>query len=411
LNSTDSGPGSKDVILIVDDIPENIQLLSSLLAKSGYNISMAEDGIEALEIIPELMPDLILLDIMMPEMDGFEVCDKLKHDERFKEIPIIFISAKTELVDKLKGFKLGGADYITKPFQSSEVLARVQTQLMLKHARDTIHAYNTQLEEMVSKRTKQLLKSEKHAAFSLLIQGIVHNLKNPMTGIIGNIELSNLHLQTLNGLSEFIDPEKQNEFAKIIKLLESRTDGLNRSSNKMLNLINSLLAKSRSEQTNKPETHDLNKLLEQEIGFLDSDLRFKRLPKKNINLADSSILVEIIPSDFSQIIQNLVQNSLDALDDKQDSRMDISSGRDAEYAWVKIADNGPGIPQDIQDKIFDPFFTTKVTHDDSPEDTRAGTGLGLYTCAELVRNLNGTIDIVPEREMSTCFKIAFPLKS
>jgi len=410
MNSSDSSSGGQEVILLVDDIPENLQLLSSLLAKEGYNISMAVNGLEALEIVPELKPDLILLDIMMPEMDGFTVCERIKKDDEFKEIPIIFISAKTELVDKVKGFRIGGADYITKPYQSAEVLARVKTQLALKHAQDTIRHHNAQLEEMVLKRTKQLLQAEKHAAFSLFIKGIIHNLKNPLTGIMGNSELCRMYLQMLDRFPEFIAADKQEEYKDTVDKLKSSTAVLDRSSKRLLNLINSLLAKSRSEQTEKADTYDLNELLKQEIGFLDSDLRFKRLGDKNINLSNSSIFIEIIPSDLSQIIQNLVNNALDALGGKQDSRIDISSGENGEFGWLKISDNGPGIPKEIQDSIFDPFFTTKIKHDDDPDDSPAGTGLGLYTCAELVRNFNGTINIVSGPGMSTCFKIEFPLK-
>ncbi len=411
MSSSNFAANGQAALLLVDDIPENLKLLSSLLAREGYNISMAINGKEALEIVPELKPDLILLDIMMPEMDGFTVCEKLKQDDKLRDIPIIFISAKTELVDKVKGFKIGGADYITKPFQSAEVLARVKTQLALKHAQDTIRQHNAQLEEIVLKRTKQLLQAEKHAAFSLFIQGIIHNLKNPLTGIMGNAELNKIYLLDLEGFSEFTAAEKREDFKKIVKKLNSAVKILDNSSHKLLNLINSLLAKSRSEQTEKAETYDLNELINQELGFLDSDLRLKRLANKNINLSTSPIYVEIIPSDLSQVIQNLVHNSLDALGGQANSRINISSGKDEEFGWFKISDNGPGIPQNIQDKIFDPFFTTKVKDENDQADAPVGTGLGLYTCVELVNKFKGTIEIVSEPGMSTCFKIDFPVKN
>ena len=122
-------------ILLVDDTPENLQLLSTLLAKEGFDISVAVNGAEALKIVTRLKPDMILLDIMMPEMDGYEVCERIKAQEELKEIPIIFVSAKTELVDKIKAFHLGGADYITKPFKAAEVMARVNTNMAQKTLR------------------------------------------------------------------------------------------------------------------------------------------------------------------------------------------------------------------------------------------------------------------------------------
>ena len=395
-------------ILLVDDTPENLQLLSTLLAKEGFDISVAVNGTEALKIVTRLKPDMILLDIMMPEMDGYEVCERIKAQEELKEIPIIFVSAKTELVDKIKAFHLGGADYITKPFKAAEVMARVNTHLALKDAQDLIKAYNEQLESMVEQRTKELIRAEKHTAFSLLIKGIVHNLKNPLTSVMGNVQLSQIQLLDLQKMKSVIDVENQEEYNKQLKTLNSRLNSIDSASNKLLELINSLMSRSRTEQSEKPEQCDLNDVLNQELEFLKADLRFKRLSKKNIKLHDKPLLVKIIPSEVSQVIQNLVQNALDAMSEQPDAGLDIGSGTDGRTAWFYIADNGPGIPKDIQGNIFDPFFTTKKRKSDS-DNSIVGTGLGLYTCAEIVRQSDGLIELSSNSPSGSQFKVILPV--
>ncbi len=134
-------------LLLVDDVPTNLLLLSRILTRHGYQVQVANDGPTALQAIRQSTPDLVLLDVCMPNMDGFEVCAILKADEGTRQIPVLFVSALDELVDKIKAFKLGGADYITKPFQAGEVLARVQQQLQIAHLQRQLHQQNQQLQQ------------------------------------------------------------------------------------------------------------------------------------------------------------------------------------------------------------------------------------------------------------------------
>lgn len=155
MNSNQTGISQED-ILIVDDTLENLRLLSTMLIKQGYNVRKAINGKMALTAVQTVVPDLILLDIMMPDMDGYEVCQRLKANQQTAKIPVIFLSALSEVFDKVKAFEVGGVDYITKPFQFEEVLARVQNQIALKSAQREILKLNTQLEEKVKERTQQL---------------------------------------------------------------------------------------------------------------------------------------------------------------------------------------------------------------------------------------------------------------
>jgi diguanylate cyclase (GGDEF)-like protein len=156
MNHYNLEPTRTEDILIVDDTPDNLHLLSRMLTRQGYNVRKALSGPMALTAVQTVAPDLILLDIMMPEMDGYEVCQNLKADAKTAEIPIIFLSALDDVLDKVKGFQVGGVDYITKPFQFEEVLIRVQNQLALRAAELEIRVLNAELEARVKERTQEL---------------------------------------------------------------------------------------------------------------------------------------------------------------------------------------------------------------------------------------------------------------
>lgn len=156
MNHYNLEPTKTEDILIVDDTPDNLHLLSRMLTRQGYNVRKALSGPMALTAVQTVAPDLILLDIMMPEMDGYEVCQNLKADAKTAEIPIIFLSALDDVLDKVKGFQVGGVDYITKPFQFEEVLIRVQNQLALRAAELEIRVLNAELEARVKERTQEL---------------------------------------------------------------------------------------------------------------------------------------------------------------------------------------------------------------------------------------------------------------
>lgn len=211
-------------ILIVDDTPANLRLLSGILADQEYMVRPVMDGAMAISAAQTEPPDLILLDIMMPEMSGYEVCERLKADERTRDIPIIFISAKHEVFDKVKAFSLGAVDYITKPFQAEEVLARVATHLALRNLQKRLEDKNAALADVLEhlKATQeQLIMREKMAALGHLIAGVAHEINTPLGAIQASVDnIANAlegSLQQLPRLFQRLSPEQQADFLALVQ--------------------------------------------------------------------------------------------------------------------------------------------------------------------------------------------------
>ncbi len=214
---------SKGNILVVDDTPANLRLLVDILTEKGYKVRPVLNGKLALTAARGIPPDLILLDIMMPEMDGYEVCEHLKADERTRYIPVIFISAISEVLDKVKAFTVGGVDYITKPFQVEEVLARVGTHLAMASMQKKLQSKNEELSKALQqlKNTQnQLIQSEKMALLGQLIAGIGHEINTPLGAIRSSIDniadFLNQELVKLPRFFQKISPARQEDFFKLL---------------------------------------------------------------------------------------------------------------------------------------------------------------------------------------------------
>jgi signal transduction histidine kinase len=208
----------KGDILAVDDTPENLRLLTNLLREHGYKVRPVPNGNMALSVIEMSAPDLILLDIMMPDLNGYEVCSKLKDNQKYAHIPVIFISAIDDMIDKIKAFEVGGVDYITKPFQVEEVLARVEAHLKIHLLQKSLQDKNYELESALQQlRTaqNQLIQSEKMAALGQLVAGIAHEINTPLGAIRSSIEnITSFFSHNLEKLPQFlqkITPDKQQD--------------------------------------------------------------------------------------------------------------------------------------------------------------------------------------------------------
>jgi signal transduction histidine kinase len=359
-------------ILIVDDVLKNLQVLGTILEEEGYEIAVASNGFEALDIIKSDMPDLILLDITMPDMDGYEVCRRLKDDNTTKNIPVIFLTARTETEDIVNGFKIGGVDYVTKPFKKEELLSRIYTHLELTYSRMKLVLQN---EELIK------LNTEKNEFLGIA----AHDLKNPLSAI--------------KGLSEFVIQYKNKlDFDEIDDIANQIKD----SSEYMFRLIVDLL--------------DINAIEEGKLELSNEDCsvslvlnqtvkRFEALAaKKNIcilsnNLcSDASILIDT--SRLQQVMDNLVSNAL------KFSPMGLRIWINAEFAddgniIFQIKDEGPGISEDDKKKLFNKFAKLSAR----PTAQENSTGLGLSIVKKLIQLMEGEIWCESELGYGTSFKI------
>lgn len=349
----------KPVVLIVDDVPKNIQVLGAILSKFECELAVAMNGQQALDTVHKIKPDLILLDVMMPVMDGHEVCMKLKESEQTKDIPIIFITAKSETEDIIKGFELGAVDYITKPFIGSELLARVKTHLSLKQTKES-------LEEEIATKNK---------FFSI----ISHDLRGSF-GII----LSFVNLIQEN--RDFLSSEELNELL----------DDIGKTSKNTLNLLENLLewARSQTGKINyKPETLFVNDLASETINTL-KDLA----SKKEIKLSSSIGLNNSVFADKNMILlvmRNLVSNAIKFTHKK--GQISIDAAEHDGFVKITVTDNGVGIPKEKMNNLFkiDLKVSTLGT------EKEMGNGLGLVLCKEFIENNGGKLGIESVVEKGT----------
>ena len=430
-----SQPGK---IFLVDDLAYNLRLLSRILKRQNYQVYQALDGATALEDVPMIMPDLILLDIKMQGIDGYQVCHQLKSNPQTAEIPVIFISNSDEMVDKVKAFSMGGVDYITKPFQPDEVILRVENQLNLRSLQRTLQEKNILLEQTVQelKHTQnQLIQNEKMASLGQLVAGIAHEINNPVNFISGNIPHVSNYTDDLIELLERYQaalpnpPKELKEFEEDIdldflyndvqKLLNSITGGTER----IKKVVQSLRNFSRLDES-KIKKVDIHEGLESSLMMLQHRLyNPDESPKIKVLKHYGSIpKVECYAGEINQVFMSVLSNAIDALTqpDKNCQKTAYLSSEingqsivptieistellNSEKVQITIADNGSGIPEDVKKRLFDPFFTTKPVGQ--------GTGLGLSISYQtIVEGHQGELYCQSMPGQGAKFTIILPLK-
>lgn len=363
----------KGNLLIIDDTLESLQLLSNTLSEQGYKIRGAAKAKMAIRTARLSPPDLILLDIKMPEMDGYQVCEQLKASEETREIPVIFISALDEVMDKVRAFSVGGVDYITKPFQVEEVLARIDHQLTIQRLSKQLKEKNEQLREEIQERRK----AEKQAAAanqakSEFLANISHELRTPLNAILGFSQVMNRDSQ-LN--------KEQQEYLEII----------NRNGEHLLELINDILDLSKIEAGRT----DLNERSFDLYRLLDNLEELFQMQAEQKDLE----LIFIIPSNIPQYIKtddqklrgcllNLLSN---ALKFTSYGRIILSVEKKANldsYLQFSVSDTGPGISPEEIDSLFDAFVQTSAGI-----KAAEGTGLGLAISKKFAQMMGGEITV------------------
>ena len=451
MNST------QEQIIIIDDTPANLRVLSTLLKENGYLVRSFPSGKLALGFIEKFTPNLILLDIKMPNMDGYEVCQHLKANELTCDIPVIFISALDEVMDKLKAFTVGGVDYITKPFQAEEVLARISTHLELTRLQKLLKqenymqaqqlaAQNKQLQQMnqelekanqeLNKKYDELkqaqltiIQSEKMATLGNLVAGVAHEINNPVGFISGNLDYATEYIQYLMDLLQLYqqgidwnskttqDKIEEIQLDYLLKDLPRLIDSMKEGTKRIAEISKSMRTFSRDDTIAKVafNIHD---------GIDSTLLILRHRLKANEKRPEIEVVknygklppVYCYPGQLNQVFMNLIANGIDAIDESNvgktfaeikaaPNQITITTEIDSktQQAIIRIGDNGIGMSEEVKNKIFCHLFTTK--------GVGKGTGLGLSISRQIVEEKHGgKITCTSELGTGTEFIIYLPLE-
>jgi signal transduction histidine kinase len=417
-------------LLIVDDIPDNIRFLSKFLMAQGYAVRKATSGPMALRAIAALLPDLILLDVNMGEMSGYELCAKLKENPDTQHIPIIFLSAGSDALDKVKAFKVGGSDYITKPFQLEEVLVRVQTQLTLRSLQESQKIQNQKLRQTLEdlKRAQaSLIQQEKMSTLKKVVAGVAHEVNNPLTFISGNVEPARQSVQTILALTQLYQQHYPDPPAAIRNFqsevdLDFVVDDLNN----ILQSMKTGAARIKAVVSALRNFTHLDEAGLKRISLQDSletvlTLLHYRLENRSTGTTiqvrknyHPIPLVTCYAEQISQAVFNLLVNAVDAIEAKLERlekhppevpyipEIVITLQQESEQrVRLRIQDNGIGLPQEKRDRLFEPFFSTKPAG--------KGLGLGLVTTRRIIEEQHyGRLSYAFEDDYTT-FSISMPI--
>lgn len=374
-------PSHPYTVLIVDDIPSNISALFDFLTEKGFKVLVAQGGKWAIKTVNSVCPDLILLDVMMPEMNGFEVCQILKSKPHARDIPIIFMTALTDTVDKIKGFNLGAADYITKPFQQEEVLARVLTQI-------TLHQQQKQLQEqnrLLIERTAEL--EERNTELDAFAHMVAHDLKNPLNAVV-NITGLFLEMYLKN-------PAIEPKWIERLQFVE-------KSGQQAVDIINALLTLAGVSRQNQIKmgplnmAHILQQVIKNRLAYMLEEYQGK------ISLPDHWPVAVGYGPWVEEIWANYLSNALKYGGRPPQLELGATVQGDNKIRfWVR--DNGHGLTLEAQEKLFTPF--TRL-HGDGE-----GHGLGLSIVQQIVEKLHGQVGAECIIDQGCVFYFTLPANS
>ena len=362
-------------ILIVDDVVSNVLLLKILLSNEKFQVCTANNGTTCIEIAKKEHPDLILLDVMMPDISGFDTAVILKKDEETKEIPIIFLTALNTPADLVHGFKVGASDFLTKPFNKEELVMRVMQQISLVAAKRIIEQQNAELRATLSNRDK-------------MYSVIAHDLRSPMASI-----RMVLNLVVASTSPELVGPE-------LYELL----DKANKESEDVHDLLDNLLkwTKSQTGRLNVViQDLDLNDIIPGVVDIFEMIAQTKRI-KLNLQMSDAPLIVTADNDMLKTVVRNFLSNAIKF--SPEDSSIEIIMTKEAEFAKVSVRDHGVGIASERLGSIFHKGETTYGTGGEE------GSGLGLQLCQDFARKIGGDCMVESVVGEGSTFSVLIPLK-
>ena len=351
----------KSKILIVDDAMDTVELLKKRFRAEGYDTSEAYNGEEALNKVPEYDPDLIVLDVMMPKIDGYEVCQRLKADENTKYIPVLMLTAKGKVDHKVKGLDIGADDYMSKPFDYKELSARVRSLLSIKATHE------------------KKVEEEKSGALEQMMDQVAHEIRNPLTAIGG-------FARKVYGKLPEGDPNRKymEMIIEDVAVLES--------------MIKQLIdLKSMSISIKVPL--NINDIIEDSIKVFEQDFIQKAINVET-DLNDDLPMITADKKLLKRAFCNLIKNSIEAMEIGK-KILKITSRMSGDNLELQFSDTGIGISKDKIKNIFDPLVTSKIY----------GPGLGLTFALKIIQDHKGTISVESEQDKGTTFTIIFPVKT
>ena len=348
----------KPLVLVVDDEEDNVILLEKRLKAAGFDTIEARDGDEALSQAFKYLPALILLDIMMPKKDGYEVLEILRKNEKTKDIPVILLTAKAEIPDKVRGLELGAEDYVTKPFDFKELLARINAHLETK------------------KEYEEKIKGEKLVALSTMMMGVAHEVRNPLV-VIGGFS------KKLLSMTDESDPRY-----KYIVAIEKEVGRLE-------NMIRDIY-EFKTIQITRDKKLSINDCIKNVLNTVE-----KRLAGQNIklitNLSENDVSILLDKNNFEKALYNIIDNAIDAM--PKGGVLTVFSELKEKVFIIEIVDTGVGIKEEDIKFVFDPFFTSKME----------GTGLGLTVAMKIIEKHDGKITVKSSKDMGTTVTIELML--
>jgi two-component system NtrC family sensor kinase len=396
-------------ILVADDLPDNRQMLARLLSLLGHAVTGAANGRETLALLRERSFDLVLLDVVMPEMDGITALKEIKSDARLHEVPVIMVSGLDEVGSVVRCIEEGAEDYLTKPLDPVILTARINAWLEKKRLRDAERRRAEELERALRElKTTQdrLVAHEKLASLGALTAGIAHEIRNPLNFVTNFAQLS---VELVRELREQM-PSASRETAELLEALEQNVAKIEEHGRRADHIVDSMLLHARS-QPGERQKVDVNTLVTESVNLAYHGLRGQDPSLQvTIEMDLDRILppLEVSPQDLSRVVLNLMNNALYAVHHKRQMlgppfqpRVVVRTHQDEETVVLHFWDNGEGVAPELREKIFSPFFTTKPAG--------VGTGLGLSISYDIVVQMHkGTLRVESEPGVYAEFIVTLP---
>lgn len=372
---------AKGVVLVVDDNESTRLLVEDTLEDEGYLIYTAENGRDGLTKLHQYHPDVVVLDVMMPGINGYEVCRSIRQDRHLADTRVIMLTARAFTDDRIRGLKEAGADdYLTKPFSNDELVERVGKLWKGKKEKET-------LEETIS-------RAEHDAEIGILAAGITHDFNNILAGLMTYMVVKSSADEIWTALT----PQQQKKLARNFDDIREICDGMQVSVNTGETICRNLMSFARGGAHNIRRVQSLNKLFEVPLGIFERKIRSQGI-ELVMDIAEELVFVNCNISSMQRVALNLITNAVHAIQGANEKKLTLRLWCEGEEVKFSVSDSGCGMEPEVQEKIFDRHFTTKGDH---------GTGIGLSTVQKIIEAHNGGISLESELGKGSTFTVTLP---